>query len=233
MQRSPMVFAHRGATNVADGVTENTLAAYSLAMELGASGVELDVRRTVDGSLLLHHDPVLSDGRVVAELTVEERPASMPTLVEALDVLDGALVNIEIKNSPDEEAFDPTCRVADDVVALLSARDGRDRVLVSSFHPETVDRVGSLAPDVGTGLLSWFTLSAADSIARAVEGGHGAIHPFVSFVTADLVADAHAAGLDVNVWTVNHPEAIAEMIALGVDGICTDDVPAVTKVLRS
>lgn len=232
MPQPPLIFGHRGATNPAAGVTENTLAAYALAREQGADGVELDVRLTADGSLLLHHDPVMADGRVVADLTIDSRPDSMPTLAEALDVLDGTLVNIELKNSPSEEGFDDSCRVADDVVALLAARRWRDEVLLSSFHAATMDRVTELAPGLSTALVSPLTSPAADSIRRAIAGGHGAIHPFVAFVTAELVDAAHDAGLRVNVWTVNHPESIREMFALEVDGIFTDNIPAVAGLVN-
>lgn len=233
MTQQTQVFGHRGASDAATGVTENTVAAYLLARDLGADGVELDVRLGADDSLLLHHDPCASDGRAVAEMSLADRPAWMPTLAEALDVLDGSIVNIEIKNSPTEDAFDPDCRVADLVVDLLSERQWRDRVVISSFHLGTIDRVKRLAPGIRTGVLSLLTMTAPESIVRATDGGHDAIHPFVAFVTADLVAEAHDAGLDVNVWTVNHPEAIRDMVDLGVDGICTDDVPAVVEQLRS
>lgn len=224
MENPPKIFGHRGACDATAGVTENTVAAYRLARELGADGVELDVRLVADDSLLLHHDPSLSDGRSVADLTMADRPDSMPTLTEALDALEGLTVNIEIKNIPTEDAFDPTCRVADLMVAELAKRNWRDRVLVSSFHPPTVDRVRALDPDVPTAVLSGLQLTAADSIELAVAGGHDAIHPHVAFVTPELVAAAHDVGLAVNVWTVNDPDVIAELAGIGVDGIVTDDV---------
>lgn len=231
MQKQIQVLGHRGATG-AGAAGENTLRAYELAREQGADGVELDVRVGRDGSLLLHHDAHTAAGRPVAELSLDDRPPSMPTLAQALDVLEGCLVNIEIKNIPLEDAFDPACAVVDSVVAQLAEREGRDRVIVSSFHPETVDRVKLVAPQVATGVLSWFAPTAAQSVDLAIAGGHDAIHPHFAFVTEELVAAAHDAGLAVNVWTVNEPEDLASMAALGVDAVVTDDVPTALRVLR-
>ena len=80
----PLVLAHRGARRRAP---ENTLEAYAVARDLGADGVELDVRRTRDGALVLHHDPGPAEGPVLATLDhaeVRERFPTIPTLAEAL-----------------------------------------------------------------------------------------------------------------------------------------------------
>ena len=117
----PLVLAHRGASARA---RENTLAAFSLAADLGADWVELDVRTTADGALVLHHDPELPDGRVVAEVPVGELPHDVPTLAAALDLCDeaGLGVNVELKALPGEadQATAPT--LADEAAALLLAR---------------------------------------------------------------------------------------------------------------
>lgn len=232
MQNRIEVLGHRGATDPASAVQENSLAAFELARRQGASGVELDVRIGRDGSLLVNHDPVLADGRAVADIGIDDRPPSMPILREALDVLAGCLVNIEIKNIPGEAAFDPACAVVDAVIGLLESRAWADRVIVSSFHPSTVDRVKQLRDDVATGLLNWFVPSVSDAIDLARAGGHDAIHPHVAFIDAELVARAHDAGLAVTVWTVNEPADLIRMVEIGVDGIVTDDVPAALDVLR-
>src|SRR4051812_33810066 len=86
------VIAHRGASKAE---RENTLGAFRRARAMGADAVELDVRRTVDGVLVVHHDPL------PAELTPH-----VPTLGDALDACTGMWVNVEIKNDPDEPDFD-------------------------------------------------------------------------------------------------------------------------------
>lgn len=222
---TPIVYAHRGASRAAP---ENTVEAFALAGSLGADGVELDVRRCADLDLVLHHDAALPDGRVVWTTRRVGLPASVPTLTEALDVCAGLVVNIEIKNLPHEPDFDADCAVVDSVVELLSAREGRDDVLVSSFHLATIDRVHSLDPAIPTGLLTFVDPAPTDGVALARDRGHHAIHPHEATVDAALVDVAHAAGLAVNVWTVDDPDRMRALADLGVDGIVTN-VPDVAR----
>lgn len=222
---TPLIYAHRGASAEAP---ENTIEAFALAREQGADGVELDVRRTADGAMAVHHDAALHDGRVIVETTRSELPDSVPTLTEALDACLGLIVNIEIKNSPYDVDHDPGRRLADQVVALLAERQGRDRVLISSFDLRTVDRVRELAPHLDTGFLSFVSPDGSAAIDLAVERGHPAVHPHESDVVATYVARAHAAGLVVNTWTVDDPQRLAGLAELGVDGVVTN-VPAVAR----
>ncbi|WP_436793254.1 glycerophosphodiester phosphodiesterase [Actinospongicola halichondriae] len=215
----PQVFGHRGASAAAP---ENTLEAYDLARVQGADGVELDVRRTVDGALVLHHDAQLPGGRIIAATTHADLPASIPTLEAALDTCVGMVVNIEIKNIPGEPDFHETCTLADEVVALLSERAGRDRVLISSFHLATIDRVKVLDPEIRTGFLTLVEPTALESVRLASKRGHDAINPYFLFVDEALIDAAHGAGLEVNAWTVNEPDVIAQLASLGIDGIVTD-----------
>ena len=69
--------------------------------------------------LIVHHDPVLADGRAIVGLPRDALPGHIPTLADALDACAGAIVDIEIKNLPGEPDFDPSDRLADAVVALL------------------------------------------------------------------------------------------------------------------
>ncbi len=218
-----LVLGHRGASSA---FPENTLSSLRGALEQGADGVELDVRRTRDGALALSHDPTLADGRLVLATARADLPASMPVLAEALDILTRAsIVNIEIKNWPDDPDFDATARLADDVVDLLRDRGELDdgRALVSCFHLPTIDRVRELAPGLATG---WLVLDASDAptlIERTAAHGHGAIHPHHVFVNAELVARAHDAGLAVNTWTCDDPDRIVWLAELGVDALVTND----------
>ena len=222
----PLVLAHRGARRRAP---ENTLEAFSAARDLGADGVELDVRRTRDGVLVLHHDPAPPDGPVLATLEhaeVRDRFPSIPTLTEALDVCEGLLVNVEIKNLPWEADFDADESVADAVVDLVAARGGRDRVLVSSFHLPTVERVHERAPDLATAFLLIAGMDLVEVVDMTADRGHVAVHPDVRALAGpdaeEFVAHAHERGLAVNVWTVNEPPDMARLADLGVDALVTD-----------
>lgn len=219
-----IVLAHRGANRYAP---DNTLAAFRRAVELGADGVELDVHRTADDVLVVRHDAGTPAG-VLSELTSSEVRAALPEvprLDEVLDVCAGRLVNVEIKNVPGEGDWDPTHRAASLLVELLGARDGRDRVLVSSFDLASVDRVRSLSPAVPTGLLTWGT-DPLEGLAIAETHGHVALHPDVRSVAGHspgaIVTRAHERGLQVNVWTVNDPHELASLAAAGVDALITD-----------
>ncbi len=213
------VIAHRGAPRLA---RENTLASFRAAAGTGAQGIELDVRRTADGELIVHHDPVLEGGRPIVECRRADLPAHVPSLTEALDACRGKIVDIEIKNLPGEPDFDPQDRVAGEVVALLGERTESPAAwLISSFRRETIDRCRAADPRIATG---WLTVGVVrdEDIAWAVGAGHGALHPWDPMVDGDVIERCHAAGLHVNTWTCNDPERARQLTSWGIDGICTD-----------
>jgi glycerophosphoryl diester phosphodiesterase len=222
------VFAHRGASKRAK---ENTLAAFRLARDLGADGVELDVRRTQDGQMAIHHDPHLSDGRVICDTAAEDLPSLVPQLAEALHACVGLLVNIEIKNEPGEPDFDSTETMADAVVALLHGRAGADRILISSFHLPTIDRVRALDPAIAT---AWLVESIRpDTLDVLVAHGHRVLHPWVKKVTPGLIHDCHRRSIEVNAWTCDDPVRMAELVRWNIDGICTNVPDVAVGVIAS
>ncbi len=222
------VIAHRGASQAAP---ENTVAAFRRAAEMGADMVELDVRRSADGRLVVHHDPHLTDGRAVAATQADELPVTVPSLDEALDACAGMAVNIEIKNDAEEPGFEPDRALADDVATVVAARGDTDRVVVSSFDRASIDRLKEVAsPPLATAWL--VTVPPPDAVEVAVAGAHQALHPWWQAVDLALVERAHAAGLAVNVWTCDDSEAMARLAGWGVDGICTNVPDMAIAVLR-
>jgi glycerophosphoryl diester phosphodiesterase len=220
------IIAHRGASRAE---LENTLAAFRRAGELGADGVELDVRRSADDRLVVHHDAVLADGRNIRAVLASDLPEHVPTLDAALDACAGMFVNIEIKNDRADPDFDPTEWVAHRVTAALVARTPHSRWLISSFRLATVDVCRRLAPRVPT---AWLVGSATPSVVEtAARQGHAAVHPADRDLTFDAVRAAHAVGLSVNTWTCDDPARMRELIGWGVDGICTN-VPDVALAVR-
>jgi glycerophosphoryl diester phosphodiesterase len=220
------VIAHRGASRAEP---ENTLAAFRRAGTMGAEAVELDVRRTADGVLVVHHNPHLDDGRLVATTRHADLPGHVPTLGDALDACQGMWVNVEIKNDPEEPDFDVTESIADDTIAHLVARDEDERWVISSFRIETVDRCRELAPSIRT---AWLTVGIPEGVEQLlVARGHAALHPWVNALDRATLDRCHAAGLAVNVWTCDDSERMAQLFEWGIDGVCTN-VPDVALRVR-
>ncbi len=204
--------------------------AFRAAGPLGANWVELDVRRTADRRLAVHHDAHLPDGRAIVDVPARDLPASVPSLVEALEACAPLGVNVEIKNSPNDVDFDARAALVEQVVAAIVACS--QPIIVSSFHPPTLDRVRAVDPSVATGQLTFDLGDPARTIERAVVAGHIALHPFDATVTHELVALVHDAGLAINVWTVDDPGRIEELAEMGVDGIVTNVPDVAARVLR-
>ncbi|HEX2575311.1 MAG TPA: glycerophosphodiester phosphodiesterase [Aquihabitans sp.] len=222
------VIAHRGASAAAP---ENTLEAFRLARRLGADWVELDARRTADGVVVVHHDDRLPSGHAIVELGRDELPGHVPDLADALDACEGMAVNVEIKNWPTDADFDPEDRVAQAVVEEVRRRAGAVEVLVSCFHRPTLDRVHELDPSLPTAFLHHHEARTwAEVAADVAAAGHRALHPWDGVVDAALVQAAEEHGLEVNVWTVDDPARMEVLVALGVDGICTN-VPDVARAV--
>jgi glycerophosphoryl diester phosphodiesterase len=222
------IIAHRGASAA---FPENTVEAFRGARALGATWVELDVRRTADGLLAVHHDAHLADGRAIVDLPAEQLPAHVPSLAEALEACAPLGVNVEIKNSPNDVDFDPGSALVDPVVADIRATSVA--VLVSCFHPATLDVVRGADPSIETGQLTFDLSNPARTIERAVAAGHVALHPFDATVTSDVVELAHDAGLRVNVWTVDDPARMVALAEMGVDGIVTNVPDVAVRALRA
>lgn len=220
------VIAHRGASAQQK---ENTVAAFAEAARIGAHAVELDVRRTADGALVVHHDAHLPDGRAIVEVAAADLPEWLPTFSAALDACEGMWVNVEIKNDPADPDFDDTRSVARPVLEELDRRGAPERWLISSFDMGMIDACRALVPEIRTAFLC---LEPRDGIVDTlVTRGHAALHPWWPCATEDLVAACHAAGVQVNVWTANDPDDIARLWEAGVDGVCTDVPDVALRVL--
>jgi glycerophosphoryl diester phosphodiesterase len=215
--------AHRG---LHDAVPENTLEAFSRALDAGADAIEMDVHATADGVVVVHHDPTISgiseDPRLRSvptdELSIEELRtvdvgggARVPELAEVLRLMrDRARAYVEMKGWGIEQQ----------VVDCLRA-SGTD-CAVHSFNHRAVSRVAQLAPEIPRGLLE----QAPPENPAAVLAGAGArdLWPHHRGIDQRLVEAVHAAGGRVIAWTANEPAEWKRLAALGVDAICTDRV---------
>jgi len=224
------VFAHRGCT---DGFVENTIEAFGEARRLGADGVELDVRQSADGALVVHHDAVIDGVGPICEIAVRDLPPHVPLLDAVLRACEGMVVNVEIKNDHDVPgSYDEAGALAMAVVRAIGELGWFERTIISSFDLLSIDTVRAAEPRAVVGWLLSSTVDPLSRIAEATARGYQALHPFVAGVRAELVAGAHDAGLALNVWTVNADADLAAMVGLGVDTVITDRVPAALAIAR-
>ncbi len=227
------VQAHRGSPDPAAGIRENTLVAFARARRLGADGVELDVRRTADGGLAIHHDPVIEGGGAIHELRTDELPPDVPLLEAALDECRGMTVNVEVKNLPGEPGFDPGERCVKAVGEQIARSRLPESVVVSSFSPGSLEVLHEAHPEIPTGLLLSRSFGAEGMVTAASRLGCVSLHPHVDLVDPELVEEAHLAGLTVVVWTVNDRSLLEAVARDGVDAVITDEVPLALEVLSS
>lgn len=230
----PKIIAHRGASVHAP---ENTLAAFQLALEQGADGIELDVMLSKDGKLAVIHDDTVDrttngTGRVV-DLTLEELQAlnagnqeKIPSLADVFDLVGGKfLINIELKNY--SSLFDA---LPVKVAELVEVYKLMDSILISSFNPFNLPRFRRRLPGVPLGLLTQ-PHQARRWIWRFFR--YDALHPYLCDVDEGLVAELHTQGKQVNTWTCDEPDEIRRLAALGVDSIITNDPERTRKILES
>lgn len=238
VDRSPvspatLIYAHRGDRSRAP---DNTLEAFALAVDAGAHGIELDVRRTSDGVLVLSHDPAIGELPPIHRLRFDELRSIapfVPSLSEGLaHIPPHVFVNVEIKNIVQQPDFDASRSIVHQTLALIDGEDDRHRILLSSFDPESVRSTPERATAL-RGLLITSGIPLEAAIRLATELDTRAIHPPMSTVAADpesAVAAARRAGLALVVWDANTPSEIHALAEAGVDVIITDD-PAMARAV--
>src|ERR1700684_1389209 len=155
-------FAHRGCT---EGFTENTIEAFAEARRLGADGVELDVRLTADGALAIHHDAEIPGIGTIDQLEVADLPAHVPLLADVLGVCEGMVVNVEIKNAPQDPGGGRGEAVAGLTAAAIEEAGWTGRVIVSSFQTATLRAVQAADGRLALGVLCGFRAAAEADLA--------------------------------------------------------------------
>jgi glycerophosphoryl diester phosphodiesterase len=240
------ILGHRGARLIAP---ENTLEAFRAALAEGADGVELDVRRSLDGKLVCLHDPDLertTDGtgpacrRTLAELKELDAGARfsaagrypfrgagvrIPTLTEALDAIPPPhLVDIEVK--PYGQGTSSPARISAELWAALADRDDLDRVVVSSFSRRLAGLLAATLDGVRVALVTPRLVPLGQAARLAEASGCrvlAAQAPAFLGPRAWLAAErAVAAGMTLMAWTVNDPGVARRLGQLGVSVIISD-----------
>ena len=239
----PLNIAHRGFSG---RYPENTMLAFSRAVEAGCDGIELDVHLSADGELVIIHDELVdrtTDGTgLVKDMTLQELrelDASagfrgkyginrIPTLKEYFDLAkaSGILTNIELKTSVYTYPG-----IEEKTLALIDEYELRDKIVISSFNHYSVLRMQALAPDMPYGFLEECRL--IDTVGYTASHGVQAVHPEFHMVDEEFMEAAHKHGLAVNAWTVNTAEEMQEMIDRGVNMIIGNNPDICREVLNS
>jgi glycerophosphoryl diester phosphodiesterase len=229
------IIAHRGASR---DRLENTLAAFSLALEQGADAFELDVHATRDGVVVVHHDPDVKLAstedvggrgslmiRTVDYTTLQQHPLrngeTVPTLDDVLSLARGrATVYVEVKGFAIES-----------LVADCLERHRETPTAVHSFDHRIPVRVADIRSSTPKGILSAsYVLDAPHMIRQA---GARDLWQQAMLIDRALVEAAHATGARVVAWTENNVAHAAELVQMGVDAICTDIPGAMREGLRN
>jgi glycerophosphoryl diester phosphodiesterase len=242
-QDAPLVIAHRGASLLAP---ENTMAAFNLAVEVGAHAIELDAKLSRDGEVVVMHDSTLDrttdgTGTVRSHNVMELRTLDagshfgesftderIPILADVFDSLAGKiLINVELTNY----ATLLDC-LPEKVISQIVHRGIENDVLISSFNP--VARIMSklIAPEIQIGLL--VRGSTPLFINRMMRSWimYDCYHPPWDRVSQDVIDQERENGHRIHVWTVNSPEEMLRLVKIGVNGVITDDPALARNVLE-
>jgi glycerophosphoryl diester phosphodiesterase len=208
------VIAHRGASAHAP---EHTYEAYDLALAMGASAIELDVRWTGCGELVVQHD------------ATRDRTGREPLALDDVLARYGRATRYWI------ELKDPRATGERALVEAVARHRLRDRVTIQAFDRGSLRRIGRLDRALPRVALLRDTMPAAGVRRRIGLAGRGVagVGPCTGAVDAQVVGSAHARGMTVQPYTVNEPTEMERLVRLGVDGIFTDAPDLLVDVLAS
>jgi glycerophosphoryl diester phosphodiesterase len=213
MNKKLSIFAHRGASGTHP---ENTMAAFEAAVRLGADGIELDVQMTKDGEIVIIHDETVnrttSGKGWIEQMTYEEVAAldagswfSPRFAGEKILTLDEFFmwasrnelqINIELKTNKI-----PYYGIEQKVLEIIGKYEMSERVIISSFNPDSVRRVIELDPCIAVAGLVWRIPREAVFIAKKL--GLSALHTQVSFALSEYGKQAVESGILLRLYTIN------------------------------
>jgi glycerophosphoryl diester phosphodiesterase len=231
----PLVFAHRGGSALAP---ENTIAAFDNGLALGADGLELDVRLSRDGVVVVHHDRTLDRTTALrgplGDRTVDElQRAGVPSLADVLARYRDVRIIVEMKVNRSE--------LAAAVLEAIRRADAAERVCLGSFGWRVLRAARALEPRVATSAAreevrwalyrSWCRWPVSRVPYSGYQVPERSGHTRV--VSRRFVEGAHQAGLGVQVWTVDTEEDARRLIAWGVDALITDRPDLIVPLVAS
>ena len=240
----PIIFAHRGASAHAP---ENTLAAFELALAQNADGIELDVKLSADGQVVVIHDATVDRttgerGRVkdlsLAQLKSLDAGSffsskysgeKIPSLAEVFEAVGTrTFINVELTNYTT-----PRDGLVETVCMLVKKFDLQKHVMFSSFFASNLSKARAYLPEVPRGLLAFNGLLGAWARSFGFAfGKYQALHPNLKDVSPEQVQRVHRLKRRIHVWTVNAADDMRRLFRWNVDAIFTDD-PQLAVQVRS
>ncbi|MFI5729969.1 glycerophosphodiester phosphodiesterase [Kribbella sp. NPDC051587] len=220
-----IITGHRGSLGTEP---ENTLRSFRRAVADGCHEIELDLRVSADGELVIIHDATVdrtTDGSgEVASLTLAElrsldagRGEVIPTWAETIAAID-VRFQAEVKAQAAVPVLAESLRADPSLAA---------RTLVTSFHPEILLAVRRVFPEATTGRIFGRTTPDVLALTREAEATWALCG--ITGLTSAFVAELQAAGLSVTAWPVPDPTTLDQAVALGVDGVTTDNPHLLTR----
>jgi glycerophosphoryl diester phosphodiesterase len=245
--RRPDLIGHRGlGRGEVAGLHENTVASLLAAVAAGVDWVELDVSRSGDGVLVVHHNPATPNGAFLVDRTAAELAShGVAPLAEVLDALPPDLpLDLDLKPVLEDALAGADATVAL-LVPVLRRELSRRRLFVTSFDLAALLWLRDEVRGTPIGVLSWvdFPLRAAVTMAARWQAEVLAVH-HRSFGPNPVergpvhrspersVEVAHDAGLELLAWCPG-PDEVAGLVAAGVDAVTVDDVPRLLPLVRS
>lgn len=209
------VVAHRGASGVE---VENTLSAFERAILLGVDYIELDVRKTSDGKIVVYHDPWIPGLGAIERLPLEQIERVVLRNGQHIATLEEVIVFSKGRVQWLIELKTPGAWLA--VLDLVEHHRIGDQVILASFHHPTALQVKQVAPRIKTGIISAERL--VDPVHALAAARADVLMQDFETLDEELVAQVRAVQREVFAWTVNDETSIREAIAVGVHGLISD-----------
>ena len=252
-----LVIAHRGGPSLGP---ESTLYTFRNAVKLGVDVLEMDVRSTKDGQLIILHDDTVARTTnatgLVQDYTLVDlkkldaahrwspdsgqafplrnKGVKIPTLAEVFNAFPETKMNLEIKDRR-SSTIRSLCR-------LIHDHRMTQKVMVAAFDADALKEFRSLCPQVATsagaseawlfyGLQKFYLDAAYSPVAQAIQVPETLRN--LRVVNRRFIEAAHARNMRVQVWTVNDVDAMQRLLNLGVDGIMTDYPQRLMELLKN
>jgi glycerophosphoryl diester phosphodiesterase len=244
----PDVLGHRGlGKGVVDGHVENTIGSLIAALAAGVDWVELDVSRSSDDVLVVHHNPATADGRFLVDRTAAElASAGIATLDEVLEALPAKVaIDFDLKPVLEDSTGPVDATTAGLLLPVLRRELAHRRLLVTTFDVTALGWLRDELPGLPCGLLTWLDFPLRIAVPMAARFGAAVVGlHYRSFganpiepgpVHRDLATNmsvAHEAGLQVLAWCPGESE-IGALVAAGVDAVTVNDVPRMLPLVRA